>query len=424
MLNKTKKVILVFCLGLLSYTSFGQNNTNSPYSMFGIGDLFNNSYGRSASMGGVSTPLISIYHLNPSNPASYVSVMPGTFIFEVGLAANYYMLKEPDKSFTKFDANIRYLAIGFPVTKWWKSGIGLSPVSSIGYEIQQDFTILPDTTRTVNTYKGEGGVNSLYFDNSFQLLKSLSLGIKIAYLFGSLDRIRAVDSYNTSSTTFVNESNRAVFDAFSFGLGAHYHKLMNENLFLNVGATYNFNTDLSADYENLTTLTIAKSNGSFFIDTISSGILEQGAIQIPQRFAFGTSILFKQKLELAFDYQKDNWSDSKFFGENQNLSNNQRFSFGLEYTPDYGSPKYFKLIRYRAGFNYIKSYLMIEDTQIKQTGGTLGIGLPIKSGAFINFAVLYNHREAPGIDLLQENYFQFNLNVSFRANWFLKRHFD
>ncbi|MDF1550325.1 MAG: hypothetical protein P1P88_21045, partial [Bacteroidales bacterium] len=269
MLKKIKISIFIVVIGLLPIASFGQNSSSSPFSMFGVGDLANSGFGRNRAMGGVSSPLISAYHINPANPASYIGMMPNTFLFEFGVTANSYKLSTPDDSFSKFDGNISYIAAGFPIAKWWKAGIGLRPLSSIGYNISQTETFDLDGSSVLQEYTGEGGINSFYFDNSFQILKPLSVGIKVAYIFGSLDRTKTVQTLsNTSSGSRIRESNTSVFDAVSVGLGVHFHKMINDNLFLNVGATYNFKTDLAAQYEELTLSIINKANLRVFQDTL------------------------------------------------------------------------------------------------------------------------------------------------------------
>jgi hypothetical protein len=417
MSKKINKIIIFFCLSLLSYTSFGQNNTNSPYSMFGIGDLFSGGYGRSVSMGGVGTPLFSTHSLNPSNPASYAAIAPSTFIFEVGLAGTWYKVSSSDNSYKKFDGNIRSIAIGFPVTKWWKMGLGINPISSIGYNIQQTIPIT-DTTNYTTTYKGEGGINSFYMDNSFQVLKSLSLGAKVSYLFGSLDRIRDIYTHNNISTTEYNEKNSWIIHGFSFGVGAHFHKQINTNFILYAGANYNFNTDLPADNRQFTSLSVTK----FAMTLIDSDTTDwRSTVGIPQNFSIGASAILFQKLEFAFDYQIDSWSKTNF--NDQSYSDNKRYSFGLEYIPDAGSSVYLKLVRYRAGFNYTNSYLMYDNQALRQMGASVGLGLPLRSGAVINLGLNYNHREVPDRDALTENFLQVNLNFTFMANWFVKKHF-
>ena len=84
-----------------------------------------------------------------------------------------------DVEFTDdFGANFSYLAIGFPITKWWKSGIGIVPLTSIGYNIEQTVEMEYDGSEVITTYSGEGGITNFYFDNSFKIIKSLSVGFK------------------------------------------------------------------------------------------------------------------------------------------------------------------------------------------------------------------------------------------------------
>jgi hypothetical protein len=387
--------------------------------MFGIGDLFNGGYGRSAAMGGVSSPLFSMYNLNPSNPASYMAVAPSTFVFEVGLAGNWYNLKNPGNSFKKFDGNVRSISIGFPVTKWWKMGVGVLPVSSIGYNIEQNGLLENDTTRLTSIYKGEGGINSFYADNSFKILKSLSVGVKVSYLFGSIDRIRELHSYNSISTSYYYESNRWFLSKLTFGFGAHFHKSFSSDFQLNIGANYNFKTDLGAEYTRFAInrtvkFQVAKTDT---IDLPTNG----SSLKMPSGFAIGASALLFQKLEFAVDYQNDNWSDVSF--DQQTFADNKKYCMGLEFIPDAESSVYWKFIRYRAGFSLTNSYLMQENEQLKQLNGSFGFGFPIKSGALIDVGFIYSHRSAPKLDLLTENYFQINLNFSFKANWFIKTKF-
>lgn len=423
MLKKVSKLIIVLIAIGFSSALIGQNSTSSPYSMFGVGDIANNSFGRSLGMGGVSTPLVSSYSLNPSNPASYIGLMQYAFIFDVGLSANNYILSTPQGSANKFDANIRYIAIGFSISKWWKAGVGLRPLTDIGYNIAQEYVLDYDSTVMSNQYTGEGGVNSFYFDNSFKVYKSLSLGLKLGYVFGSVKRTGLVTSLNDNSKNEISSVNRKIFDAFSMGFGAHYHQSLSDNLYLNVGATYNLKTNLATSYERLVISKTTKSNG-VFSDTLFDGTIKQGDFILPQNFSIGSSLLIKQKLELAFDYQLEKWSESTFFGEAQNFKDNERLSFGVEFLPQTNAIKYFNAIRYRAGFSKSNSYLVFDNQQIKQIGGSIGFGFPLRSGSLINVAINYNKRSVPNDDRLEESYFQLHLNFSLQSSWFYRPKFE
>jgi hypothetical protein len=427
MLKKYKKVIIAVFIGILPILSNAQNNSSSPFSMFGVGDLAKEGFGRNLAMGGVASPLVSAFQLNPSNPSSYTALLPATFVFEFGLNSNYYILKTPNEQFTKLDGNVSYIAAGFPILKWWKSGIGLRPLSSIGYDITMTEDLGFEDNEVIHNYTGEGGINSFYFDNSFNIAKPISVGFKVAYMFGTLDRTRTIENARTENSLSESTSvdiNNSVFDAVSLGFGAHFHKSINDNLFLNLGATYNLKTELEGKQERFNTLSLTNYiSGRRLVDTLINKIENQGVLEIPRSYSLGASVILKQKLELAVDYKVDKWSESKSFNQDLQLSDNQRFNAGLEYIPDYSSTKYLKLIRYRAGFNYTNSYISYNNKQLKQIGGSLGFAFPLRTGAIINISGSYNKRSIPGEDILTEDQFQFHFNLSMRAKWFIKKKF-
>ena len=62
--------VLVFCLAIAS-TMLGQQNDNSPYSRFGIGEISDNNFNHSRQMAGLGASYLDGYHINIVNPASY-----------------------------------------------------------------------------------------------------------------------------------------------------------------------------------------------------------------------------------------------------------------------------------------------------------------------------------------------------------------
>ena len=420
MRNTYKRILgLSFSL-FLAVLVLGQEGT-SPFSMYGIGNLRYQGFARNRAMGGLSSPLYSPYHLNPSNPASYSAIMQNSFIFEMGVTGNNIILKTPKKNYTDFDANVSYLSIGFPVAKWWRMGLGLIPLSSIGYNIQQEIEDEVDGQSLTTLYSGEGGITNFYFDNSFKIVKSLSVGVKVSYLFGPLIYKRTSISYNENSVSRIERSDKANVSAFSYKAGIHYHKLLHENLFLNVGAAYGFNTDLSAENQTLITNTISKTN-TILGDTLLDVTQDIGVLEIPQSYSVGTSLSINNKFEFGFDYSMAYWSQSKFFDKNYTFADQSKLAFGAEYTPDVMSNKYINLIRYRIGANITNSYLVYEGTQLKSYEISMGFGLPVKrSPTIINFAVSYQKKYIPGIDIVEENYLMFQLNLSLQDIWFKKR---
>ncbi len=221
----------------------------------------------------------------------------------------------------------------------------------------------------------------------------------------------------------ITETNFSSFDAISLGFGAHFHKTINENLTVNIGANYNLKTELEGTHDRISVTNIKKAGGAFIVDTVINENVNRGVLELPQSFNFGTSVLLKQKLEVAFDYKLEQWYDTKIFGKAQNFRENEQYSLGFEFSPDLNSTKYFKLIKYRAGVNLTNSYLVVQEKRLKDIGASIGFAFPLRRQAIINLSASYNRRFVPGLDILKENIFQIHLNLSFRANWFIKSKF-
>lgn len=61
---------------------YAQNNTNSPYTRFGYGELVDTYSAEQRAMGGVAIAGRNNLGINTVNPASYSSVDSLTFMFE------------------------------------------------------------------------------------------------------------------------------------------------------------------------------------------------------------------------------------------------------------------------------------------------------------------------------------------------------
>ena len=65
-----KKIKLYTILLLFTSISFSQINTNSPYSFYGVGQIYPVGFSQNFSMSGLSNAVIDNHHLNFQNPAS------------------------------------------------------------------------------------------------------------------------------------------------------------------------------------------------------------------------------------------------------------------------------------------------------------------------------------------------------------------
>ena len=103
-----------------------------------------------------------------------------------------------------------------------------------------------------------------------------------------------------------------------------------------------------------------------------------------------------------------------------------RYSVGGYYIPKYNSfNSYFERITYRGGFRYENTGLVIKNTAINDYAITAGAGLPI-NGSFsnVNVGLELGRRGTTTGNLIQENYFNLMISMSFSDLWFVQRKYD
>ena len=83
-MTRFRQTLLAFVLTMLSGVVAAQNNTNSPYTRYGYGQLADQGSGNSKGMGGIAYGLRDRYQINFANPASYTAVDSLTFLFDGG----------------------------------------------------------------------------------------------------------------------------------------------------------------------------------------------------------------------------------------------------------------------------------------------------------------------------------------------------
>jgi len=430
-----KKYFLIIATIILTSTySFSQNITNSPYTLFGIGEIDRNGFNNSKAMGGLATGLRKQNQINYMNPAAISSQDTMSFILDIGINGITKNMKSSTESSEFTDFAFDHLAISFPIKKWWFAAIGVTPYSKIGYDIQQleDFGPI-DTVQMHYDYYGNGGINQLFFSNSFKILDNLSIGANLNYLFGSLEQYNMVfNDLSTSSTVIVD---KIAIKKLSYDIGLQYYNTIQNKYFYNIGITYSGNTAFNSEKKNYvlntpynwTELNIVDYlNNNYTIDTIKSSVDSKYNVEIPDRYSFGLSAGVDNKLIIGFDYSYQDWSNVNSINDNDAYGVDQHFNFGIEYIPNkYTLRNYYKKINYRAGAYLNDSYLKLEGEQIRNYGITFGLGFPIANQrTSINISCAFGKRGTTSNGLIEENYTAFGINLTLYDFWFIKRKFQ
>jgi len=115
---KNKLLLLVLASIIFAQFTNGQNNTNSPYTRFGYGDISDTNNGEQRALGGVSIGSRSNTSINTVNPASYSAVDSMTFMFDIGSSALMSRFTDQSGKRSTFNANLEYITMQFPLSKY------------------------------------------------------------------------------------------------------------------------------------------------------------------------------------------------------------------------------------------------------------------------------------------------------------------
>ncbi len=424
-----KRLSGFFAIGLLLLSSLplvAQNeNTSSPYSRFGLGDIHPYSFGRFAAMGGASIGSRHNVQINTSNPASYSSIDSLSFVFEFGTDARLSDFKSGENNFKTNDVNFRYFAFSFPITHWSAASMGVLPFSDKGYEVfyQEDNTELG---RIGYNYSGSGSISKAFLGFGVDLSKSISVGANIYYLFGRQSQNNSILFFDDASTYDYTESERTRVRDLAYQLGIQYNIPLKNDKFLTIGGTFENKPKFTA-FHDLIRQNILQTSEGIITQNLDSIVDDRSTIQLPTSFGIGLSLAKPNKYEINADYYHSKWSEAKFFGSTlPELTDQSRFALGFEFIPDVTSLRnYLKKIKYRAGLHYEKSYLKIDNQQINEFGMSFGFGLPLnRSKSTINLAAEFGRRGTTSNGLIRENYTKLSVYLNLHDTWFFQRKFD
>jgi len=436
MLKKTNALSVVMVLIICGLSGFAQNNnTTSPYSRYGLGDLHHYGYGRTAAMGGASLGSRHSVQINSANPASYDANDSLSFIFEFGIDGKYSKYKSDLGTMNTNDVNFRYFSLSWPVTRWLGMGMGVQPFSDMGYEV--DFSEDKDGIGTVySSYKGEGSASKAYYGASINIYKGLSIGANLNYIFGRLNQNAAV-GFDQSDLFYYTETEGTRLRDFTLTYGLQYDMKLKKDQFLTFGFTFEKQSDFTVLHRlfSYKSITIGSSN---LTDTLQYRPEVKDKIKLPSTFGIGISYNKMNKLELNLDYYHAGWNESKTsfvydaaedkysVAKDELLTNQNRISAGVEYIPNALSIRsYFQKVRYRAGIHQENSYLKLNNQQIKEFGISFGAGLPLtKSKSTANIAIELGKKGTINDNLVRENYMKLSVYLNLYDYWFVKRKFD
>lgn len=405
------KIKTIFYLHLLLSIIMFSNGygqvKNSIYSMMGIGQLNNNSFGINRSLGGTGIAFKSGKSINYLNPASYLGIAKKSQIVEVGLYGIYSNSITSSKTQYESDINFDYLSLGFYSTPWWSFSLGITPFSYVDYKIKSEDQIEGELTQLEKIYEGSGGLNRLYFGNSFNLYGGLFVGFNLDYIVGPITKTETTEGLNGSAEYEVSHKYTASGLYLDYGL---QYSLKVNSINYTFGAIYgagkslNTTDELEFTYGETVTALNQDNEENFYI---------------PEKIGIGLALEIENNLRIGIDYEWNEWANTNFLNDYLNTKNSSRYSLGIEYTPlnrRMNNPWYNDLI-YRIGANYQSSYLEIRNKNINAYALNLGLGIPYDNSSIINLTVEYGREGTTDNNLILNNYLKFYASFSIHEFW-------
>ena len=423
-----KTTIFISIFLLCGLNAIGQEdnsiNTYSPYTLYGIGDISKPGSVTSSAMGGLTIGVRDALSIDYHNPASLSVRDTLSFLFDVGVMQKNTYAKTSTSKTSANNFNFDYFALSFRVAKGLGFAAGVKTYSSIGYDIERRETdpyLIYKVGNILYQHKGEGGINMVFAGAGWQLSKNISIGANFLYYFGSIERYYNI-LFTTNSVQYSSlySHNKLRVSKVGFSAGAQYHKQLQNNTSLVVGATFRPKTDLSPKREAYT------STVSYTTDTINYNTEYISNVFVPMEFGIGVTLNKLNKLTIGIDYTYEDWKDFNITGKSNSFifdtDINQTIRLGVDYVPNaYDIRKPMKRWNYRAGAYFSNTYMICNGERIKDYGVTLGVGIPInRMGAKLNGAVEIGQRGTTSNGLIKESYVGLKFSASIHELWFVK----
>lgn len=225
-----KHTIWALLLMMVTGTAIAQNNTNSPYTRYGYGDLSDQSFGNSRAMGGIAFGLRDGAQINPLNPASYTAIDSLTFIFEGGVSLQNMNISGGGVKLNAKNSSFDYLAMQFRLHPRVAMSIGLLPFSNVGYSVSESNEATETSPYSTKSLTGEGGLHQLYVGAGVKVLKNLSVGVNASYFWGDITRSLTQLYPNTASAYSYIRQNAVSVSDYKLDFGLQYTQEFNKNI--------------------------------------------------------------------------------------------------------------------------------------------------------------------------------------------------
>ncbi len=432
--------LLLLIPATISRAQDGADESYSPYSVFGIGDISRQGTAYNKGMGGVGIANRSHRFVNYLNPAAVTARDTLSFMMDVGVVNQNKIFRQGSGKSVNNSTNMFNFVATFPIYKKSAFILGITPFSDVGYDFSHPITdpsVIGNTGNVTYSSEGSGSLYQLFGGMGASLWSNFSVGAELIYVFGNLDK--------DTRMSFDDNTYRSIYSGYTLQLnavtgkfGVQYEKPLSNGLTLTAGATYRMGAKLKGYAKGyqyaavsgvVDTTYNAKRN---FTDTLSrSG----NNVKLGSEYGIGISLRKDDLWSLEFDYLFSDWGNSGFDSHrgfsnrgaaNFTTTSSQSFRGGFEITPNRNDIRYYlRRCTYRIGAYYDTMYYKVNGEQIRQFGLTLGTTLPVfRWYNGLTLGIDLGQKGSTSGRLIKENYIMFNVGINIHDIWFQKPKYE
>lgn len=416
---KKKLLLYTVLLTLFSFPVFAQNNTGTPYSMYGLG-LLQDNYGPYTAMGGVSAAMRDNNNINFLNPASYTALDSNRFYFQFGITGEYVNISTHQENSSYRVAQNASLNMALRLFPKMYASFGFNQRSDIGYDLHYLKMINGSNNFYYNQQiSGEGGLNDFYLGLAYRI-KNLSIGLNTSLVFGNLERRLTLmpiveDSY------YINTRKKISVTDVIFNIGLQYAWKLSPKSNLVLGTAFNVGSKMNAKKDFMSYKINSSTQGS---ETMDDEKLKEGNISYPFRIVAGAAYDYKDRWTIAGDYTYQEMSSYKEFGADQHYKDYHKAALGVSYLPERYGRFWWQRNKYILGAYAVRSQIRLNEVDINTYGVTFGTQMPVfitNRELLLGLAFDLGLRGTEKNGLIQEKYVKLRVNIAFKEGWFQKR---
>lgn len=411
------------------------HNSYSPYSVYGIGDMYTQGSAYNKSMGGVGIAMRNNQYINYLNPAAVTARDTLAFMADINLSVQNKVFSQNGKRSANNTFNISGLSFTAPIYHKSAFIMGLTPFSDVAFDFSGKVNsgTLPTTGYISRAAKGSGGMYQAFVGAGIAF-GNFSVGAQALYYFGKIDKDFTYTMQSTASNS-IYSGYELELNALTGKFGVQYETRLSNGLTVTVGATHRLRTSLKGrikDYK-LSSLSSVTDTLRYSLDTLGKN---NAGVKLAGETGIGIAIRRGDKWRFEVDYTFADWSSSGFdyvaglSSESGNAAftctKAQSFRAGAEYIPNKNDIRYYlRRCAYRAGFYYDKAYYKLNGNAVNSIGVTFGVTLPIfRWYNGLSLGVDIGQKGGSGANMIKERYVMFSVGFNIHDIWFQKHRYE